>query len=54
MKQLMVLVATVVLGVSISGIILGLGSNASSIADNVDTAITAFAAECAEKLPDAE
>ena len=39
MKQLMVLVATVILGISISGVVIGLGGNAETLAGNVGTAI---------------
>ncbi len=41
MKQLMVLVATVILGISISGVVIGLGDNATTLADNVGEAVTA-------------
>ena len=43
MKQLMVLVATIVLGISISGIVLGFGEQASTISANVGTEITELA-----------
>ena len=40
MKQLMVLVATVVLGISISGVVIGMGTNATTLATDVTEAVT--------------
>lgn len=50
MKQLMVLVATIVLGISISGIVLGFGEQASTISENVGSGITSLATEFNEVL----
>ena len=56
MKQLMVLVATVILGISISGTVIGLGANATTLAGNVGTAIssagTAFSTATTNALAD--
>ncbi len=40
MKQLMVLVATIVLGITISATVLGFGDDVDKLSGNVDTGIT--------------
>lgn len=51
MKQLMVLVATIILGVAISGTVLGLGGKANNITTRVDSAIEAFDTQISNAIP---
>lgn len=50
MKQLMVLVATIVLGVTISGTVLGFGDTVDSISGNVSASIETLGSTIDSKL----
>ncbi len=51
MKQLMVLVATIILGVAISGTVLGLSGKADNITTRIDSAISAFDSQISNAIP---
>ena len=42
MKQLMVLVSTIILGLTISGTVIGFGTNVGTLKTGVDNAVTAI------------
>ena len=54
MKQLMVLVATIVLGISISGIVLGFGEQATTISESLGTSIEDLAGDFTAALTPTE
>lgn len=45
MKQIIVLVATIILGLALSGFIMGFSDDAEGLADNVSTGIDKLSAE---------
>ena len=53
MKQLMVLVATIVLGIAISGTVLGFSENVDTLAGNVGTGIEYIGGEIDSTLTEA-